>query len=299
MAVAAVRAQYDPSFSHYWDLETYYNPAAAGKESKLNIAAVYALDFAGYENNPRTMYIGADMPVRFLRQTHGVGVSFFNDQIGLFTHQRFAIMYNYQHKLFGGKISVGIQAGLLSENFNSEDLDLEDSSDPAFSTSDVDGNSFDLSLGLYYMRGPWYVGFSAQHLTSPLIELGTTNELQIDCTYYLTGGYNIKLRNPFLQIPVSALVKTDGTDWRGDITARLVYTNDKKVLYGGATYSPDHSATVLIGGRFHGIMLSYSYEIYTSAVSVGNGSHELCVTYQIDLNLNKKGHNRHQSVRIL
>ena len=298
-AATTVNAQYDASFSHYWDLESYYNPAAAGKESKLNIAAVYAYDFAGYENNPRSFYLGADMPVRFLRQTHGVGVSLFNDQIGLFTHQRFAVMYAYKHKLFGGTISVGFQAALLSEDFDSEDLDLEDSDDPAFSSSDVDGSGFDLAVGLYYTRGPWYVGFSAQHLTAPLIELGTTNELQIDRTYYMTGGYNIKLRNPFLKIPVSTLVKTDGTDWRADITGRLVYTNEKKVLYGGATYSPDHSVTVLIGGSMHGIMVSYSYEIYTGAVSAGNGSHELCVGYKIDLDLNKKGRNKHKSVRIL
>lgn len=27
-------AQYDPSFSHYWAMETSFNPAAAGKEKK-------------------------------------------------------------------------------------------------------------------------------------------------------------------------------------------------------------------------------------------------------------------------
>jgi hypothetical protein len=46
-------------------------------------------------------------------------------------------------------------------------------------------------------------------------------------------------------------------------------------------------------------MLGYSYEAYTNGVSIGNGSHELFVRYQSDLNLFKKGRNRHQSVRIL
>ena len=50
---------------------------------------------------------------------------------------------------------------------------------------------------------------------------------------------------------------------------------------------------------FHGIMLGYSYEIYTNAVPVGNGSHELFVGYQTDVNLFKKGRNHHQSVRLL
>lgn len=299
LAAVTADAQYDASFSHYWDLETYYNPAAAGKESKLNITGVYALDFAGYENNPRSFYLAGDMPVRLGNTMHGVGLSLFNDQIGLFQHQRFSIIYSYKQKLFGGTLSAGVQIGLLSENFDGSDLDLEDSSDPAFSTDEEDGSAFDVGFGLYYKRGRWYVGASVQHLTAPLVELGTTNELQIDRTYYLTGGYNIKLRNPFLTIPVSALVKTDGSDYRADITGRLVYKNDKKMMYGGATYSPDHSATVLIGGSFHGIIVGYSYEIYTSAVDVGNGSHELFVGYQMDLNLFKKGRNKHKSVRIL
>lgn len=46
-------------------------------------------------------------------------------------------------------------------------------------------------------------------------------------------------------------------------------------------------------------MLGYSYECYTSAMSLGNGSHELFIGYQMDLNMTKKGKNRHQSVRIL
>ena len=57
--------------------------------------------------------------------------------------------------------------------------------------------------------------------------------------------------------------------------------------------------TVLIGGNFHGVHLGYSYEIYTSAISIGNGSHELHVGYQTDINLFKKGRNKHQSVRLL
>lgn len=299
LAVSRAGAQYDVSFSHYWDLEPYFNPGSVGKQQKLNVTAAYALSFAGFENNPRSMYIGADMPLYFLKSHHGVGVSMLNDQIGLFTHQRLAVQYAYKHRLFGGMLSAGVQLGFLSEGFDGSKLDVEDSGDPALSGSDVNGSAFDVGFGLYYSRGPWYVGLSAQHVTSPLVELGETNELQIDPTYYLTGGYNIKLRNPFLTIHPSVLVRTDGVAWRGDVSGRLVYSNDKKVLYGGLSYSPTNSVTVLVGGRFHGIHIGYSYEVYTSGISIGNGSHELILGYQADINLFKKGRNKHKSVRIL
>ena len=294
-----VKAQYDVSFSHYWDMESYYNPAAVGKQSKLNIVAVYAMDLAGFENNPRTMYLSGDMPVYMLNSYHGVGASLLNDQIGLFVHQRMALQYAYKHRLFGGTLSAGLQAGFISEKFDGSKLDIEDSSDPALSKSDVNGSALDLAFGLYYTHGPWYVGASVQHLTAPLVELGETNELQIDRTCYLTGGYNIKLRNPFLTIYPSVLLRTDGVALRADVTGRLVYTNDNKIMYAGLSYSPTNSVTLLIGGKFHGINVGYSYEMYTSAIGPGNGSHELFIGYQMDLNLYKKGRNKHKSVRIL
>ncbi len=296
---SGMKAQYDPSFSHYFDMEPQFNPASVGKQPKLNVTAAYALDMAGFEHNPRTMYFAGDLPLYFLKNYHGVGISLMNDQIGLFTHQKLALQYAYKHQLLGGTLSVGLQGGLLSESFDGSRVDAGETGDPALATSKVDGSGMDLALGLYYLHGNWYVGISGQHLTSPTIELGETNELKIDASYYLTGGYNIRLRNPFLSIKTSALVKYDRTAWRGDVTARLVYTHENKVLYGGATYSPDHSVTFLIGGSFHGVILGYSYEFYTSKLSVGNGSHELYVGYQTDINLIKKGRNKHQSVRIL
>ncbi len=299
VAVGTAKAQYDPSFGHYFDMEPSFNPAAVGKHPAINITAAYAMDMAGYEHNPRTLYAAADMPFYALRTYHGVGVQLMNDEIGLFTHQRLALQYAARMKLFGGTLSLGVQAGVINETFDGTGLDLDESNDPAFSTTKIDGNSIDLGVGVYYTRGPLYVGFSAQHLNSPLVEMGTTNELQIDPTYYFTGGYNIQLRIPFLTINPSVLVRTDGIVWRGDVTGRLVYVNDKKMMYGGISYSPSHSVTFMVGGSFHGVVAGYSYELYTSSIDPGNGSHELFVGYKVDINLVKKGKNKHKSVRIL
>ena len=292
-------AQYDPSFAHYFDLEHSFNPAAVGKQAKLNVSLAYAIDLAGFENNPRTMYVAADAPFYALRSYHGAGVQFMNDQIGLFTHQKLDVKYAFKKNFFGGMLSIGAQVGFLSESFDGSKVDLGDTNDPAFSSAKVDGNGLDFAFGLYYIRGPWYVGVSALHLNFPTIELGETNEIKIDPTYYLTAGYNIELRNPFLKIIPTTLVKYDGTTWRGDFTCRMVYTHEKTIMYCGLGYSPDNSVTFLVGGNFHGVVLGYSYELYTSAINPGNGSHELFVGYQADINLVKKGKNKHKSVRIL
>ena len=297
--VVSASAQQEPSFSHYWAMEPSFNPAAVGKESKINVTGAYAMTLTGFEHNPRTMYVAGDMPFMLQNKTHGVGLQLLNDQIGLFKHQRLTAQYAYKQHLLGGTLSVGVQVGLLSEKFKGSELDLEDSSDPAFSKTDENGTAIDLSAGLYYQHGPWYAGISILHATAPSIELGERTIYNISSSYYLTGGYNIQLHNPLLTIHPSVLVRYDGVTYRGDVTCRLKYTHDKRVLYAGVGYSPTNSVTAFLGGLFHGVMLGYSYEVYTSALSFGNGSHELFVGYQTELNLYKRGRNRHQSVRIL
>ena len=294
-----VRAQYDVSFSHYWAMEPSFNPAAVGKESRLNVVGAYAMQLAGFENNPKTMYAAADMPFYALGSYHGVGIQFMNDAIGLFTHKRFALQYAYQPRLWGGKLSVGLLAAMLSETFDGSKLDVITTGDKALPTSSVNGSALDLGVGVYYSHRNWYAGVSAQHLNAPVVELGEKNEIAVSTTYYLTGGYNIRLKNPFLTIHTSVLGRTDGVAYRADVSGRLMYTHEKRVMYAGLSYSPTNSITVQIGGNVRGIRLGYSYEIYTSAISIGNGSHELYVGYQTELNLFKKGRNLHKSVRIL
>lgn len=298
-AACAARAQYDAAFSHYWALQPYYNPAAVGKDSKLNVAAAYAMNLVGFTHNPKTMYVGADMPFYFLNSYHGVGLGFVNDQIGLFKHQSFRLQYSCSMKLFGGTLRIGVQGGLLTENFDGSKLDLEDASDPAFINSQQTGHSLDIGAGLYYSLKGWYAGLSAQHINSPLVELGEKNEIDIGGSFYFNAGGNIKLRNPFLSIQPSVILRTDLVSFKGDITVRGIYNNEEKKFEAGLSYNPGTSFTVLIGGDFRGISLGYGYEVYTSALNIGNGSHELTLGYQMDMNLYKKGKNKHKSVRFL
>ncbi len=295
----SAHGQQEPHFAHYWAMEPSYNPAAAGKERVLNVAGAYNMTLTGFENAPKTMYIGADMPVFLLNHFHGLGIQLMNDQIGLFNHQRLVLQYNFKLNVLGGELSIGVQPGLLSEKFNGSKLDLEEAEDPTFTKTDVTNVVVDLAAGVYYKHRNWYAGVSALHLLAPEVELGDRSILKVARAYYLTGGYNIKLKNPFITIHPSVFGTYDGSSYRADVTARVKYTHEKKMLYIGAAYSPKNSVTALVGGNFHGITLGYAYEFYTSVLKIGNGGHELFVGYQTTLNFEKKGRNRHQSVRIL
>ena len=293
-----VSAQQDVSFAHYWALESSFNPAAVGKTSLINVTGAYAMSMAGFENNPKTMYVAGDMPFYFINGYHGVGLQLMSDDIGLFKHQRLTAQYAYKLSLLGGTLSIGLQASMLSEKFKGSELDLRED-DPVLEKTDVTGTALDLAAGLYYQHRNWYAGLSVQHAMEPEVDLGEKAIIDIARTYYFTGGYNIRLHNPFFTIHPSVLARTDGVGYRVDVTARVKYSYEKRLLYAGVAYSPTNSVTALIGGNFHGISIGYSYEAYTSALSFKHGSHELFVGYQTELDLIKKGRNKHQSVRIL
>lgn len=292
-------AQQEPAFVHYWQMEPQFNPAAVGRTPQLNITAAFQSHASGYDDAGSTMYAGADAAFQIGKTRHGVGALFQNDNIGLFSHKKFSVQYAYHFRLWGGTLSIGAEADMLNESLNGSKADLGDANDPAFPTTDLSGSKFDASVGLYYAHRRWYAGLAMQHLTAPTVKLGETNEYNVKSVYNLTAGYNIRLHNPLITITPSTLLRYDGSAFRADITARLQYAHEKKRLYCGLNYSPQHSVSGFVGGMFHGVDLSYAYEANTSGMGIGAGQHEITLGYRMDLNLGKKGKNVHRSVRWL
>ncbi len=288
------RAQYDVAFSNYWALQSFYNPAATGLDGMLNVQGAYSMQMVGFEDAPAVMYVGADLPVFFLSPNHGMGVSFLNDAAGVFSTKKIALQYAYHHNLWGGRISAGLRAALLNQGVDGGDLDMEDANDPAFPTNEETGTAFDLDFGLRYSyKKTWYAGVSVMHLMAPTISLGEEKvyEISINPTFYTTGGYRLPFRNKMYALHMDAAFRTDLLDWRADVTGRLSYTGEKLKMYGGLSYSPTRSATVLLGVNFHGINIGYAYEMYTGGIGALHGTHELVLGYETDLNLFKKGKN--------
>ena len=298
--VLEVRAQWDVQFSDYAALKSFNNPAVSGTDGMLNVNAVYSMQMVGYKGAPATMYVGADLPVYFLSPRHGAGLSFMNDHIGMFTTTRISLQYAYNLKVSRrGRFAIGVLGGLMSEKVDPSGVNLEDPNDPAFPSTQQDGNAFDMGVGLYYYHPQMWIGASAQHLLAPTIMLGETNELEVARMYYLMGGCNIKIKNSLITLQPSFLVQSDMDTWREDVQCKVLYEYEGRTFYGGVGYSPNTSFTFLVGGVFHGISLGYNYQMYTSGIGMLNGSHELVIGYRTDLDLFKKGRNKHKSVRWL
>ena len=300
---ANMQAQSDAHFTHFSEVENFYNPAAMNRDSRLNVVGSLSMQMVGYENAPVTMFIGANSALPFGKQRNSLGVSLYNETIGLFTNRR--LLFNYAYKIGMGKgwMNIGVQGGVMSEEFNGGKLVLETPNDPAFPAGQERGTVGDLGAGLLYVRGEWYLGASAQHLNFPHVEFGKaegkTAVMDIKPTLYLTGGCNIELRNPLLSVQPRFLVESDLDFYRVDMSVRGTYQYESALFYIGATYSPGISVTAMLGGKVRDVQIGYAYEFYTGGVGALNGNHDLVVSWQTDMDLFKKGKNVHKSVRYL
>ena len=296
-------AQSDAHFTHFREVENFYNPAAMNRDSRLNVVGSLAMQMAGYTHAPISMYLGANTAIPFGKLRNSVGVGLFNETIGLFTNRRLLLDYAYKIGLGKGWMNIGVQGGVMSQEFNGGRLKLETQNDPAFPAGQERGTVGDLGAGILYVRGEWWMGASAQHLNFPHVEFGKTEGktavMDIKPTLYLTGGCNIGLRNPLLSIQPCFLVESDLDFYRVDLSVRGSYLFDSTLLYAGVTYSPGISVTTMIGGKVMDVLIGYAYEFYTSGVGALNGSHDLMVSWQTDVDFFKKGKNVHKSVRYL
>ncbi len=296
----AAFAQWDVQFSDFQSLKSYFNPAVSGTDGLLNVGAAYSIQMAGYDDAPVSMYAGVDMPIYFLSPRHGAGLSFTNDELGIFKTQRMALQYSFNLKMGQkGRLALGVQAAMMNETIDASDMELEQDNDPSFPSSSVDGERLDFGAGIYYYHPRLWAGLSCMHLTAPTMNMGEKYEIEISRMYYFMSGCNIKIKNTLLSLQPALMVQTDMQSWREDVQCKVFYEYEGRKFYAGVNYSPGTSVTAMVGGSFHGIQLGYSYQAYTGGVGLQNGSHEIVFNYKTDLDLFKKGKNLHKSVRFL
>jgi bacteroidetes-specific putative membrane protein len=299
MGANRVQAQQDVAFLHYWRMETQWNPAAVGQSPQLSIQGAVQTHAMGYEQAGSTMWAGADMAFALGRTNHGVGAMFLNDNIGLFSHKRFSLQYAYHQPWRGGTIALGLQADMLQEGIDGSKADLGDKNDPAFPTTQVNGSAFDLSVGSYYQRKGFRLSSAYHHLAAPTVRLGETHELPIRGVLNVGTQYNIRTSSPLFTITPSAMLRSDFTDYRVDLTLRGEYKFENRLIFGGINYAPQRSVGLFVGGTLQGIDISYGYEANTSGLGLGAGQHEIVIAYRLPIDLGKKQRNLHKSVRWL
>jgi len=299
-----VWSQQEIGFSQYFTAQGYYNPAYAGQSGDMNVLTQSRLQWYGaIQNAPASAFVAADMPWNLRKLRNGIGiVASYDKTSSLYQRVNIAAQYAYKKQIGKGILSVGLQAGLLNETFRGDSVRLNETEgeDPIIARTTVNGKGLDLSFGLYYSTDKYYIGIASTHLLGQKIKLDENMEMQIDRMYNLTAGYNIKTKNPLFDLQPSLFVQTNLQMAVGDITTRIVYN---KMYNGGLGVRINDMAGVnavilYLGAELNRIRLGYAYDFPTSVISK-MGSHELMLSYKVELEKPKGKRNRHKSIRIL
>ena len=97
-SMVRLRAQDDTQLSQYWAMPSYYNAGAAGIYEKLNLRAATRQQWVGMPGAPKSFLVLADMPLRFLKADHGIGLQLSNDSYGRFKTTAIGKQYGYKGK---------------------------------------------------------------------------------------------------------------------------------------------------------------------------------------------------------
>jgi len=293
--------QWDAQISQYWKMKNFYNPSFIGETGNIESSLLHRRQWVGITNAPVTSIMSINMPVSFLGKEHGIGVVITNEKVGLYSNTYMLGQYAYKFKFKNNKyLHIGIQGGVLNVDFDAADIHIpespaHDENDPAIPTAGGD-KVIDGGLGAAWIAPNYYIGFSVNHLWDPKFVLDDSHEAYIARTYYLMGGYNIKLNNPLIELQPSTFFKSDAVTYQLDVTARIEYN---KMFNGGISWRKDEGFVFLLGVKIRNIDAGYSYDLSTSEISkVSHGSHELFIRYSIPLE-KKKSATASKSIRIL
>lgn len=306
---AGAYAQVDAQLTQYFEVPSYYNPAATGNTDFVRLRAASRMQWVGVHGAPRTFLFTGDMPVKLLGKRIGVGLMAQQETIGLYDNLNIGAQIAYKARLLGGTLSVGLQVGFLNQGFKGSDVVLPDDddyhqgSDDAIPTTDLNGTAMDLAAGVFYTRKNLWAGLSMTHINRPVVSFSSDTdpnalyEFQAGRVLYFMAGGNIPVNNTLFEIQPSLLVKSDFTFTTGELTGRVRYN---RIFTFGLGYRYKDAVSVLLGVEIKDFYLGYSYDYPTSALSrVSNGSHEVMAGYRLKLDLREKNRHKHKSIRIM
>lgn len=300
----AAFSQQDPQFTNNMFYKLGVNPGVAGAEGKINGIILNRYQWSGGEGAPKTLIFSADAAINAFGSPGGIGLNIVSDELGFEKNTQINANYAYSKAIGNKKLGVGLSLGLLNKSINGEWEVPEDNfgiytqpgSDPGIPQGDVSQMALDVGFGLYLSANQYYVGASVTHINQASIKFSDLASTYLSRHYYLSGGYNIKLSDPLFELRPSFLFKTDVANWQLDLNTNIVF-NER--FWGGITYRVQDAIALLMGMEMeNGLRFGYSFDLVTSSLShYGYGSHEIFVSYSLDLERNRN--QKYKSIRFL
>ncbi len=298
-------AQQDPQYTNNMFYKLGVNPGYAGAEGAINGLILNRYQWEGFLGAPKTLVFSADAAIDAFGAPGGIGINVVSDQLGFEKNSQINVNYAYKMALDFGILGIGVSLGLLNKGFkpgtwvSPEDVFNKTeggTGDYLIPQSEVSQMAFDAGFGLYLSSNRYYLGASVTHINQASIKFDDLASTFLVRHYYLSGGYNIKLADPLFEVRPSFMLKSDMATWQLDLNTNIVF-DDR--FWGGISYRFQDAIALLMGMEMeNGLRFGYSFDLVTSAIrSYGFGSHEIFVSYSLDLEKNRN--QKYKSIRFL
>ncbi len=283
----SLSAQQDAQFTQYMYNSLYYNPAYAGLSDGTELTAIHRSQWLGYQGTvnesgaPNTQLISYNSKLSTIPL--GVGLYILNDKLGPTSNLEVQTSFSYQYKFKGGAtLNFGLKVGLYSTSLDFDELVFVDPSDVvAGLTGKETQMKPDLGFGIYYRKGNFFGGLSANHLIGSAFDFGEAQiSNQLSRHYYLNAGYDYNI-NSQLTITPTILLKSVSLDtYNFDLSVIGKY-ND--MLWAGIAYRQSESASAMFGYKLlsdKSLTLAYAFDfVVTNGAGKEPTSHELMLIY--------------------
>ncbi len=279
--------QQDPQFTQYMYNTASINPAYAGSRGMLSFNLNYRSQWVGLDGAPKTAQFSINTPVG--EKGVGLGLSFYNDQIGPSTENNFAIDYSYTIQTGRDtQLSFGLKGGFQTLDINFNRLTVLDPNDAAL-LRNID-NRFQpiIGIGTYLHSDKWYLGLS----TPNILTTDHYNDVRVSraserAHIFLMGGYVFDLTPEWEFKPAFLARGVAGAPLSLDLSANFWYN---KKLTIGAAYRLDAAVSAMIGIQANDqFLIGYSFDLDTTDLGrYNNGSHEIFFRWELFTRLRNK-----------
>lgn len=286
-------SQQDAQFTQNMFNKLSVNPGSAGHNGGICGTLLTRTQWIGFDGRPQTHLFSGD--ARFGK--HGVGLTVFQDELGVERTFNVKGAYAYHLKLGAGELGIGLDVGMVSRSFTNNFVAIDDAQiDPSIPNANTSAKSFDVGFGLYYeIKKKLYVGISTLHLQQSSFQetangetTGGVGRLDFEQArhYYIMAGYEYDMSGGSEKwiLKPSILAKTDLASTQIDINALVEYN---QLVWGGLSYRPQDAVALLAGvnvpeipGIGSGLKIGISYDYTTSSLGDHNsGSLEFMLRY--------------------
>ena len=259
------------------------NPAYAGCQEALNIAALYRSSRLGksVEGAPVTQTFTGDFPLR--NQQLSLGLMVFNDKESIFKHSGAYFAYAYRVNVGKGKISFGLQAGFDLRHEEQGNLTIIENPDPSFDLEIHNKFMPNVGAGAYYHRSNFFAGLSIPHILSYSPKIRTPDSYKskpslsntmINCGMVIPTGIGFKFRP-------STMVQFTGRKVLYDLNCNFILLNEHLEL--GVSWRSSDTVIALAQIQIAQLSIGYAYDHALVKASVINMSHELLLRYNLKI----------------